>query len=157
MRKATWQSLLSGAKMGVTYGAHGIWSCHRKGMTFLNAGRSFEPYDWSVALRLEGAWDVSFAKWIFESHRLFGIEPCANPVPGDPEVRMAADSAMEKIAVYSPASFDITTDVDLTGYRCTAIDLERRRAMRPEVAPGPTSTVRMPACNGDFLLLAERR
>ncbi len=32
VRKATWQSLLSGAKMGVTYGAHGVWSCHRRGM-----------------------------------------------------------------------------------------------------------------------------
>ena len=36
VRKATWQSLLSGAKMGVTYGAHGVWSCHRRGMDFLN-------------------------------------------------------------------------------------------------------------------------
>ena len=50
VRKATWQSLLSGAKMGVTYGAHGIWMFHQRGMKFLNAARSFEPYPWDVAL-----------------------------------------------------------------------------------------------------------
>ena len=36
VRKATWQSLLSGAKMGITYGAHGVWMFHRRGMNFLN-------------------------------------------------------------------------------------------------------------------------
>ena len=30
IRKAIWQSLLSGAKAGVAYGAHGIWSWHKR-------------------------------------------------------------------------------------------------------------------------------
>ena len=58
VRKAVWQSLLSGAKMGVTYGAHGVWMFHQPGMRFLNIRRAFEPYAWDVALTMDGAWDV---------------------------------------------------------------------------------------------------
>ena len=77
VRKATWQSLLSGAKMGVTYGAHGVWSFHQQGMNFLNAHRSFEPFDWDEALYMDGAWDVAFAKHLFETYNLFAANPVA--------------------------------------------------------------------------------
>ncbi|MDP6777409.1 MAG: DUF4038 domain-containing protein, partial [Candidatus Latescibacteria bacterium] len=75
MRKATWQSLLSGAKMGMTYGGHGIWSCHEEGMGFVQPERKFVPYDWHDALRLPGAWDVAYAKWVFEQYGLFDVDP----------------------------------------------------------------------------------
>ncbi|MBC8932636.1 DUF4038 domain-containing protein, partial [Escherichia coli] len=34
VRKAAWQSVLSGAIAGISYGAHGIWSWHEEGSTF---------------------------------------------------------------------------------------------------------------------------
>lgn len=74
-RKAFWQSVLSGAKAGVAYGAHGIWSWHKKGKEFCSVPFSGVPYDWRTALRLKGAWDAVFAKWMMESFRLFTIEP----------------------------------------------------------------------------------
>jgi len=156
VRKAIWQSLLSGAKMGMTYGAHGIWSFHRRGMRFLNANRSFEPFDWDVALRLEGAWDASYARWIFEDYDMFDIEPTRRIGTDDGEVVMSADIDLTKIAIYSPYSFDIEVDIDLSGYRCQLIDLENRRPIMPQVNYGKPSTIRMPNFNSDYLILATR-
>ncbi|NJN82355.1 MAG: DUF4038 domain-containing protein [Caldilineaceae bacterium] len=136
IRKATWQSLLSGAKMGVTYGGHGVWSFHRRGKNFLNAHRSFEPYDWEQALHLDGSWDVSFAKWIFETYDLFDLEPSALLLTEDSEIRAAANADRSKIAIYAPYPFDLEIDLDLTGYRCERIDLARRRVTRPLVEAG---------------------
>jgi hypothetical protein len=154
VRKATWQSLLSGAKMGVTYGAQGIWSFHRRGMNFLNVARSFEPYDWEVALRLDGAWDVSFAKWIFETYGFFDLEPASILRNEDREIRAAASKDHKKVAVYSPYSFDLDLDLDLTGYRCLQIDLAARRILTPVVDTGARSRVRMIPFNADSLFLA---
>ncbi len=156
VRKASWQSLLAGAKMGVTYGAHGVWSMHRHGMNFLNAQRSFEPHDWDVALTLDGAWDVSFAKWIFETHNLFALEPASIVLNNDPEIRAAASADQTRLAIYSPYAFDIDLDFDLTGYECVQIDLATRRICTPLIQPGPQSRIGMHRFNSDSLFLASK-
>ena len=99
--------------MGVTYGAHGVWSFHRHGMNFLNKKRAFEPYDWDVALELDGGWDVSFARWIFETYRLFDLNPANIVLNDDPEIRVATNADTTKVAIYSPYSFDIELEIDL--------------------------------------------
>jgi hypothetical protein len=156
IRKATWQSLLAGAKMGITYGAHGVWSFHRRGMNFLNAHRSFEPYDWDVALTLDGGWDVSFAKWIFELYNLFELDPAPLVLNGDPEIRLAANQDRTRIAVYVPYSFDLELDLDLSGFDCVGIDLPSRRITTPDVQPGPRSRLAMHRFNTDVLFLATK-
>ena len=156
VRKATWQSLLSGAKMGVTYGAHGVWSCHRRGMTFLNSANSFEPYDWDQALLLDGAWDVSYARWLFETFNFFELEPSDVLVNEDPEIRAATNADRSVLAVYAPYTFDIELSMDLAGWRCRQIDLASRRVMTPEVESGEHSRIRMHSLNSDSLLLAEK-
>jgi len=156
IRKATWQSLLSGAKMGVTYGAHGVWSFHSRGKTFLNAHRSFEPFDWDVALTLDGAWDVSFAKWICETYNFCELDPAAIVRNEDAEIRAAANADRTKVAVYAPHPFDIDLDLDLSGFRCVQIDLASRRITVPAVEPGPVSRIKMPAFNADVLFVATK-
>jgi hypothetical protein len=157
IRKATWQSLLSGAKMGVTYGAHGVWSFHKRGMNFLNAHRSFEPFDWDEALTLDGAWDVGFARWIFESYNLFETNPAQTILRNqDPEIRAAASEDRSTVAIYTPYAFDIDLDLDLTGYTCIQIDLANRRITVPEVETGPQSRVGMHRFNADVLFVATR-
>jgi hypothetical protein len=156
VRKATWQSLLSGAKMGVTYGAHGIWMFHRRGMKFLNILHSFEPYEWDQALTLEGAWDVGFAKWLFESYNFFALDPANIVLNEDREIRAAANPERSKVAIYSPYSFDVDVDFDLTGCRCVQIDLGSRRVLTPEVETGERSRIRMHSMNGDSLFVAEK-
>jgi hypothetical protein len=69
VRAAAWQSLLSGAKAGVTYGGHGVWSFHTREKRFLN-DHKYVPMDWWEALRLPGAWDYGYARWLFET---FGL------------------------------------------------------------------------------------
>lgn len=156
IRKATWQSLLSGAKMGVTYGAHGVWSAHKRGMTFLNAHRSFEPFTWDEALTLDGAWDVGFARWLFESYNLFETNPVDILRNEDPEIRAAANADRSTVAIYAPYAFDLDLDMDLSGYTCIQIDLASRRIVTPEIETGPRSWVGMHRFNADVLFLATR-
>jgi len=154
VRKATWQSLLSGAKMGITYGGHGVWSCHSAGMGFVQPEWKFVPYDWEEALRLPGAWDVAYARWLFEQFDLFDVDPVDLLVTEDEEVAVSANADRTRIALYMPHAYDVTLRMDLSGYRCQAFDLERRRPMVPVVETGSPSTVRMSMFNGDGLLLA---
>jgi hypothetical protein len=156
IRKATWQSLLAGAKMGITYGAHGVWSAHKRGMNFLNAPRSFEPFTWEEALLLDGAWDVGFARYLFETYNLFAANPAEIVRGEDREIRAAASADRTTIAIYSPYAFDLELDADLTGYRCVLIDLATRRIMTPEVQTGARSRIGMPRVNADTLFLATK-
>lgn len=70
VRMAAWQSVLSGAGAGVSYGAHGIWSWHHNGESFdsfIRKGAGFAlPFDWHEALQFEGANDMHFLKETFE-------------------------------------------------------------------------------------------
>jgi hypothetical protein len=154
VRKATWQSLLSGAKMGITYGGHGIWSCHFEGMGFVQPRYKFVPYDWQEALRLPGAWDAAFAKWLFERYGLFDVEPVDLLVRDDPEVRVAVST--DTVALYMPHAYDVALNLDLSSYRCELWDLENRRPMVPVVEAGMPSTVRAPVYNGDVLVVATK-
>lgn len=154
VRKATWQSLLSGAKMGITYGGHGIWSCHFDGMGFVNPTWKFVPYDWEEALRLPGAWDVAYTKWLFEHFNLFDLNPIDALVREDDEVVVAANSTRTQIVLYAPHAYDIGLKLDLSGYRCEGLDLENRRPMTPVVETGNPSTVRLSMFNGDALFIA---
>jgi len=152
VRKATWQSLLSGAKVGITYGGHGIWSCHSTGMGFVQPEWKFVPYDWEDALRLPGAWDVGLTRWLWEHYELWDVQPAQELlVREDDEVRIAASE--NTIAVYLPHAYDVALNVDLSGYRCELWDLENRRPMAVEVEAGTSSTVHVSVVNGDLLLL----
>jgi hypothetical protein len=155
IRKATWQSLLGGAKAGVTYGAHGVWMFHHKGMKFLNDQRSFEPYAWDEALALEGAWDVGFARWLFETYNFFALVPSGVVLNGDPEIRAAASPDHSTVAIYSPYAFDIDLQLDLSDYTVVLVDLVTRRVAVPQVTCGKTSRIRMHPFNADVLLVAQ--
>ncbi len=156
IRKATWQSLLAGAKMGITYGAHGVWMFHRRGMKFLNAHRSFEPYDWDEALNLAGGWDVGFAKWIFQTYKFFDLEPTNKLLNEDREIKAAVNADLTKVAIYCPYTFDIELDLDLTGYHVVGIDMESRRITEPNIEIGHPSRIVMHQYNSDVLFIATK-
>jgi hypothetical protein len=161
VRKAIWQSLLSGAKAGVAYGAHGVWSWHRRGMRFTSEGFSGLPLEWQEALRLEGAWDAGYAKWVFESFGLYGLRPVegvVSVVNPTAEIRVAVDEAGEKVAVYMPYAVELKLGLDLRGYRLVRLDLGSRRVLAPEVEYGQgESTVGMAPVNGDSLLIGVKQ
>ena len=152
VRKAAWQSLLAGAKVGITYGGHGVWSCHSAGMGFVQPQYKFVPYEWEDALRLPGAWDVGLARWLWERYGLWDVEPAQELlVRADDEVRVATSETA--IAVYLPHAYDLALQVDLSSWRCELWDLAHRRPMTAKVETGMRSLVRASAVNGDVLLV----
>jgi hypothetical protein len=153
VRRAVWQSLLSGAKAGVTYGAHGIWSWHKKGKSFGSEGFSGMPFDWETALRFPGAWDIAFAKQIFEIYGLFDLSPRQEAILNDThEIRMSASS--NKVVIYAPYNVDIKIAMDLEGYDWTLIELYTKKFAKPNVeVRSDVSVIKMHDFNSDALLI----
>ncbi|MDR1106901.1 MAG: DUF4038 domain-containing protein [Treponema sp.] len=157
VRRAVWQSLLSGAKAGFTYGAHGIWMFQGKGMTFGSEGFSGAPFLWREALQFEGAWDVSWAKWLFERYGFRLLEPNQALIEGPSQIRAAASPDLSLIAIYIPSARRVVIRSDLGGYDTCLHLLDRRRAVSPSPESGGGVTVLpMAGYNTDALFVAER-
>ena len=158
VRRAIWQSLLSGASAGVTYGAHGLWSWHRPGLRFGAAQFWNEPFHWRDALHLEGAWDAAFARSLFLQHGLFDLVPAQEEVDAVPEIRLARSADGAKVALYVPYAAEVKLRQDLSGLEWTAISLQDRNFRTPRVrAVQGGSTVEMLPVNGDALFLGAVR
>jgi hypothetical protein len=158
VRRATWHSLLSGAKAGIAYGAHGVWGWHTKGKTFESTAISGLPYDWRVALRFRGAWDVAFARWLFETRGLFELEP--RPDLEDPGVEssVAASDGLGKMAIYLPYNAEVEVNAPVPDFAWTIVDLQERRFARPEVRVEKDRTVfQAHAFEADALILGMGR
>jgi hypothetical protein len=153
VRKAVWQSLLSGAKAGVAYGAHGIWSWHKRGKRFGGERFSGIPYEWSTALRFPGAFDASFAKWIFEMYDLFDIEPANEKLLNETsEIRVAGGK--DKIIIYAPYNWNILLNFDCKSYKWEGIDLESRKVFKPIVKTiNSCLKIEMSNFNNDILII----
>jgi hypothetical protein len=157
VRKAIWQSLLSGAKAGVTYGAHGLWAWYREGKPFLNETFGGRPHAWRKGLEYKGAWDASFAKWIFETFGLFDLEPQVGILNDTEEIRLSASRNLEKIAVYVPYNTDVRVKLDLSGYEFTLINLSEKLFAKPTILrEGESWKIQMHDFNSDALLIGKR-
>lgn len=156
VRKAVWQSLLSGAKAGVSYGAHGVWSWHKKGKKFKSGAFSSMPYEWQTALRFPGAWDTAFARWLFEQYDLFDIEPANDILLNEtPEIRVSKSD--KKIIIYSPFNVDIGLKLDISSYEWNAIELQTRKVFNPEVDIFiDHSIIKMNEFNSDVIFIGEK-
>ncbi|MBE0478916.1 DUF4038 domain-containing protein [Candidatus Aerophobetes bacterium] len=156
VRKAIWQSLLSGACAGVTYGAHGIWCWHRVGAEFRGVEFSGEPFEWDIALSFQGAWDVAFAKYIFEQYKLFGLQPVEDVLSGAPsEIRFAITPDRSRFAIYSPNTQSITLKMNLKEFsNVIGINLTTRHIIYPQIVlESGVSKIKKLPCNSDVLFL----
>lgn len=75
VRKTAWYSILGGGNAGITYGAHGLWSWHRKGEIFKPAEAWQMPEDWKNALEFAGADDYCKLKKFMENYNWLELEP----------------------------------------------------------------------------------
>jgi hypothetical protein len=133
IRKAIWQSLLSGAHAGVTYGAHGIWSWHTNSSSFASAGFSGKPYTWREALQLKGSWDSGYSKWIFENYDLFELEARDALLNKTEEIRMAVTKDENKVVIYLPYNDEVKINMDLSKYNFTMLELAQKHVAKPSV------------------------
>lgn len=158
VRKAAWQSLLSGADAGITYGAHGIWSWHKKGKHFGLVGEAFDkPFDWKEALKFEGSWDYAFAKEIFSLYKLNDLNAIDIVMNNTEEIRAAANNDLTKIVIYVPFNTVVKLDKLFINYRFTIIDLEHRRFGRAEFYFEENRTViDMHMFEADVLIMGEK-
>ena len=133
VRRTAWQSVLSGASAGVSYGAHGVWSWHHNGQSFdsfIRKGAGFAlPYDWHDALKFEGAEDMNFLKTTFEGLFPDGCIPKLIQLNEMQEIRCAYDE--KKYVIYIPTN--VALDVSPLGLnsencRVEVIDLMNRKA-----------------------------
>ncbi|MFW5980501.1 MAG: DUF4038 domain-containing protein [Halanaerobiaceae bacterium] len=155
VRKAIWQSLLSGAGAGVTYGAHGLWSWHKRGMSFGSKDVFDMPFIWSNALRLRGAEDATRARWIFEKYNLFGLEPVADIINKTEEIRMAETENC--IVIYTPYNTGIKVNRNLSSYDLTVFELAPEKTGKPLVEQNDNqSIIQMGRFNTDRLIIGEK-
>ncbi|QGQ94996.1 DUF4038 domain-containing protein [Paenibacillus psychroresistens] len=158
LRKAFWWSTLSGASAGFTYGAHGIWSWHKAGAEFNNAGWSKVPLDWQSALRLQGAWDVGYSAWLFQQYELFALKPAQHLlITPYPEIRVAASEGLDKIAVYIPYNNEVQLDLDMSEYDFVFIELEKRNILKLDISvEAGVTTIAMSDFNADVVVIANK-
>ncbi len=154
IRRATWLSLLSGAKAGIGYGAHGLWCWHRKELKPIEWGFK-NPFDWKAALNLKGARDVAYAKSLFEQFDLFDIEPSDKVVNDDWPIRLSLSE--DKMVLYIPYSTNVTLDMDLKEYNLTLINLHKQQILEPEIEyKEGKSIVKQYQFNNDALLIGKK-
>ncbi|MCS7111471.1 MAG: DUF4038 domain-containing protein [Ignisphaera sp.] len=154
VRKAIWQSLLSGAKAGVSYGAHGIWNWHVKGSRFMGEAFSGESYDWRTALGFPGAFDAVFAKWVFERYNLFDIEPANDKLLYNTGSEIRVSMSKDKIVVYTPYNWSIKLKTNGETYRWDGIELASRRVFKPRIEiSGDYTIIKMSEFNSDLLII----
>ena len=135
-----------------------VISWHKKGLKFGSDKISGLPFDWKTALRLKGAWDVSFAKWIFETYDLFDLEPFHRILNETKEIRMAVSGDMNKIAIYAPYNTPIYVDMDLSKYDFTLINMAERYFAKPDIiCEENVSIINAYDFNCDVLLLGRIR
>ncbi|PWC18092.1 DUF4038 domain-containing protein [Brenneria corticis] len=128
-RRAAWQSILSGAGAGVSYGAHGIWNWHEKGLSYgVALGEGFlSPYLWREAIHFPGAWDYSFIKDFISQHGLFGLSPFVGLIDAPAEIRAARQK--NTLLIYMPFNIELSLRPEMEVERISVIELESRRTM----------------------------
>jgi len=161
VRYAAWQSLLSGAKAGFAYGAQGIWGWYKDGKEFLNENFGGKPLPWRKSLEFAGAWDASFAKWLFEKFDMSALEPSDLVLNETDEIRLAVSARkneIDKIAAYIPYNADVKINMDLRGFDLTLVELAGKRFARPEIVynNGITTIKMHDFNNSDVLIFGQR-
>jgi len=130
VRKAFWQSFLSGSFAGIGYGAHGIWNwCEEEGE---ETERHLSSFTWKEALKMKGANDVCFARWLIEKFGFFGLKPSQELLldTANPEIRIARND--QYCLIYVPFAGIVKIRLDNLK-DVWSVDLTTRDVFLPEV------------------------
>lgn len=154
VRKAAWQSVLSGANAGITYGAHGLWSWHTRDSVYgTTMGEGFlPPYQWDEALYFPGADDYAWLKNFITHHHLWYLEPytglCNTPEP----IRAARQK--DAIFIYVPYNVELSIKCESSFTQATIVELEsKKNADMPLVRKEGDAVIPMTSFTGDCLYI----
>lgn len=158
VRGALWNSLLSGADAGITYGAHGVWNWWKPGMPKNPIGGEgfLQALPHEKALRLPGAEDFTFAKGFFLERGMPALTPCQEILTQYDEFIRAARTENE-VFLYVPVSAPLALKGDWSGYTASVLDLEsgEDQPLRMEVRDSAT-WLEMASILGDGLILLKK-
>lgn len=159
LRKAAWSSLLSGACAGITYGAHGIWNWHKinKPMNPI-IGEGFDsPLPWEEALRLMGAWDYGYIKYLFEENHLNNLYPVSGLIENDTEEIRMSRTEQDTYILYVPSNTNVILNDNLTGYSVKIIDMEKKNVAYPKIQVKENKTlIEMHRFEKDVLVIVKK-
>ncbi len=160
VRKAAWQSVLSGGCGGLTYGAHGVWSWHTIGTQFSEEiGEAFDsPMLWQNALQLKGATDYGMLKYILESNNLINIIPRNDLLVNETsEIRFAINDENTSCALYIPSNTNVKIKADLSKFKFYLFDLAERNIVVPNVkVVNGVAVFGMHTCIKDVVILGKK-
>lgn len=144
IRKAAWQSILSGACAGVSYGAHGIYSWHSYGKAFgMGIGEGFDaPNPWQQALHYPGAWDYGYIRSVIKQYGIEELYPkqelLSHP---STQIRIASNQDENLYLIYVPYSTAIQLSLNKTNIDVIAIALDTKQIAYPTLTFGTTVTI----------------
>lgn len=156
VRKASWTGVVAGAAAGLGYGAHGVWSWHRRGSAFTAEAVHGTPFPFSVALRFPAADDVAYLARTVEAEGLLDLVEAPTLLEAEPSGAVVGRTG-DVIAVYAPEAFALTLRVDPDAV--AAVRVHDLAARRPDAAAwtaidldgGPGIRLEQPEFPGDAL------
>ena len=126
VRKAAWQSILSGASAGITYGAAGIYSWQKDGYDADLTSEGFDrPNAWNQAMSYPGAWDYGHCKDLLESMQIQELIPYELNAKSE-EIRAAMNPDNTCLLIYMPYSTSISLPLTFQEYRIRVMDLDHK-------------------------------
>lgn len=160
VRKAAWQSVLSGACAGITYGAAGIYSWHKVNQSFgISTGEGFmTPKPWNEALQFPGAWDYGFLSHFLTSLHSTSMIPCDLLVKENPEIRCARSEDGRYHLIYLPSNLSLRIHLDVSNKNVKVLDLEKGRIALADIQyDNGKSVIGMHPFDEDVLIIVEER
>lgn len=159
IRAAMWNSILSGACAGVTYGANGVWNWQKDGMPKNPIGGEgfLQGFPCDKAIRLPGAWDYAFARRLLLEHGLDVLEP-AQTVLSKYENEVRAAKYGDSLLLYVPTNAPLVLKGSWSDYTATVIDLESHEAtVLPVICENEQSYIGIHPYLADALILLEKK
>lgn len=158
IRAALWNSLLSGANAGITYGAHGVWNWFKPNMPMNPIGGEgfLQAMPVDQALRFPGARDFAFARKLFEKYGFSSLIPCQEILESYQEHIRAARTEKE-ILIYIRYNAPLRLREISGDYKATAIDLNTYESMSLKLQQeNGVFTLEMHSFYEDVLVLLEK-
>lgn len=158
IRKAAWQSLISGACAGITYGAHGVWNWVYSGYRgSLAMGEGFDvSFPHQMALEFPGAWDYGEIRAFFDEHNLGTLQPDNEILVNDTEEIRVAKNQSGQYVIYLPTATKVKLCGAFSEKNIRAYDLSKKSCANLKAVEQDNITIiEMPPFLEDTVLLIE--